>query len=90
MSVPENDSAECKTEIYTTQERTVEETTSYFSFFKSFLSREPEGNIKEREGLVLVLLDGASETDIFETMVEMNVRLNRERKDVGLGDRFKS
>ena len=45
MSVPENDSAECMTEIYTTQERTVEETTSYFSFFKSFLSREPEGNI---------------------------------------------
>ena len=48
-------------------------------------SREPEGNIKEREGLVLVLLDGAYETDIFETMMEMNSRLNRERKDVCLG-----
>ena len=63
----------------------MEETGSYFSFFKSFLSREPEGNIREREGLVLVLLDGAYETDIFETMMEMNSRLNRERKDVCLG-----
>ena len=63
----------------------MEETGGYFSFFKSFLSREPEGNIKEREGLVLVLLDGAYETDIFETMMEMNSRLNRERKDVCLG-----
>lgn len=83
--MPENDSVECRTEIYTTQERPVEETGSYFSFFKSFLSREPEGNIKEREGLVLVLLDGAYETDIFETMMEMNLRLNKERKDVCLG-----
>lgn len=83
--MPENDSVECRTEIYTTQERPVEETGSYFSFFKSFLSREPEGNIKEREGLVLVLLDGAYETDIFETIMEMNSRMNRERKDVCLG-----
>ena len=90
MSVPENDSGECRTEIYTTQERPVEEVSSYFSYFKSFLRREPEGNIRDREGVVLVLLDGAYETDIIETMIEMDSRMYNNRKDVCVGVRSKT
>lgn len=72
----------CNTEIYSTKERVEKDTSGYLSFFKSLIRNDHDGNVKEREGLILVLLDGMFESDLEEFLLDVKKRSDTGVKDV--------
>ena len=58
--------------------------SSYFSFFKSFISVEHESLLKDRDGVVLVVLDGVQDTEVVELLIDMKKRNDVDSQEVGL------
>ena len=81
---------QCNTDIYTTKEMKQQPVNQgYFSFLKSFISVEHDSIMKEREGIIVVSLDGVFEEEMIQLFVEMKKRNDRGVRDVTDGSVFK-
>lgn len=56
----------------------------YFSFFKSFISVEHDSTCRDREGIVLAIVDELSDYEILDLLIEMKKINDRSVKDVSL------
>ena len=79
---PANASADgaANTDIYTTKEKK-EEAKGFRGIF-SYLIGEHESIMKEREGILIVSLDGVFEGELVDVFSDMKVRNDRGVKDV--------
>ena len=82
MNATDDPSLPCNTDIYSTKEKVEKDTSGYLSFFKSLIRNDHDGNVKEREGLILVLLDGMFESDLEEFLLDVKKRSDTGVKDV--------
>lgn len=72
----------CSTDIYTTKKPKAQPADqSYFSFLRSFISVEHDSIMKEREGIIIVSLDGFYDREVIEVFSEM-----KKRNDSGVRD----
>ena len=79
----DDSSVQCNTDIYTTKEMKQQPANQgYFSFLKSFISVEHDSLMKEREGIIVVCLDGVFEEELVQLFVEMKQRNDRGVRDV--------
>ena len=83
MNATDDPSFPCNTDIYSTK-KIEKDTNGYLSFFKSLMRSNRDGNIKEREGLILVLLDGMCESDLVEFLLDAKKRSDTGVKDVDI------
>ena len=81
---PANASADgtTNTDIYTTKEKK-EEAKGFRGIF-SYLIGDHESTVKEREGIIIVSLDGVFEGELVDVFSDMKVRNDRGVKDVFL------
>lgn len=72
----------CSTDIYTTKEpKPQSPNQGYFSFLRSFISMEHESIVKDREGIIIVSLDGIYDRELIELLSDM-----KKRNDTGVRD----
>lgn len=78
----DDENVKCSTDIYTTKEsKPPAPTQGYFSFLRSFISVEHTSIMKEREGIIIVSLDGIYDRELMELLFDM-----KKRNDVGVRD----
>ena len=78
----DDSNVKCSTDIYTTKiPKPQPVNQGYLSFLRSFISVEHESIMKEREGIIIVSLDGFYDREIIELFSEM-----KKRNDSGVRD----
>lgn len=83
VNAPPDHSVPSSTDIYTTKEpKPADPNRGYFSFLKSFISVDHEGVLQDREGVILVLLDGLGSGELPSLLQEMKRKNDNGVKDV--------
>ena len=81
----EDPAVACNNDIYSTKKPKEEPAQpGYFSFFKSFISVEHDSTCRDREGIVLAIVDELSDYEILDLLIEMKKINDRSVKDVSL------
>ena len=89
MNAPPDHSLPSSTDIYTTKEqKTADPSQGYFSFLKSFISVDHEGVLRDREGVILILLDGLGSGELPSLLQEMKFKNDNGVKDVSLEEKY--
>ena len=84
-NAPLDRSASSNTDIYTVKPpKPVEPQKSYFSIFRSLISMERDCVCKDREGVILAMLDGLTDYEMMDLLITMKQVNDRGVKDVGL------
>lgn len=79
----------CNTDIYTTKViKQPEPYQSYFSYLKSFIAGEHESKVKEREGIIILSLDGVYEEELIQVLIDMKKRNDKGVRDVRINTFF--
>ena len=85
MNASAEDTGERATDIYSTKvPKPADPNRGYFSFLKSFISVDHESVLLDREGIILVLLDGVGSEEVVEILSEMKWKNDNGVKDVGV------
>ena len=83
VNAPPDHSVPSSTDIYTSMfVKTADPNRGYFSFLKSFISVDHEGVLQDREGVILVLLDGLGSGELPSLLQEMKRKNDNGVKDV--------
>ena len=78
----------CNTDIYTVKPpKPVEPQKSYFSIFRSLISMERDCVCKDREGVILAMLDGLTDYEMMDLLITMKQLNDRGVKDVGVTEK---
>ena len=73
------------TDIYTVKPpKPVEVQKSYFSLFRSLISMERDCICKDREGVILAILDGLTDYEMMDLLITLKQINDKGVKDVGL------
>ena len=83
MNASTDDAGERVTDIHSTKvPKPADPNRGYFSFLKSFISVDHESVLLDREGIILVLLDGVGSEEVVEILSEMKWKNDNGVKDV--------